>query len=172
MGLLLLLLRGLRSSVLPEEPVLSQESLGSVPIDQGVPPAPVVPEQPGTPPSPVVSCISAGMRYWVIGVGVDVAGGVVVDCYPVDFGFAAYPFDCLPSSEAGGYPMWLSYVCAGQVMAAALRLFTLLPGREVILFGVGRVGGCCVFILGIYLQYEFVFCYPNWVRYITKLYIG
>ncbi|KAF6134877.1 hypothetical protein GIB67_002278 [Kingdonia uniflora] len=53
---------GLRSGALVDEPAFSQESLGFVLIDQGVPPAPVVSEQPGTPPAPVVPGISAEMR--------------------------------------------------------------------------------------------------------------
>ncbi|KAF6173844.1 hypothetical protein GIB67_039795 [Kingdonia uniflora] len=46
--------RGLCCGTLADEPAISQESLGSVPIGQGVPPAPVVPEKPVILPTMVV----------------------------------------------------------------------------------------------------------------------
>ncbi|KAF6172101.1 hypothetical protein GIB67_029519 [Kingdonia uniflora] len=54
--------RDLYSGTLADDLVLHQESLGSIPIDQGVPSATVVPELPGTPPAPVIPSISAEMR--------------------------------------------------------------------------------------------------------------
>ncbi|KAF6167486.1 hypothetical protein GIB67_031687 [Kingdonia uniflora] len=57
--------RGLCSGVLTDESVLSQVSLGFVPIDQGVFSLPVVPEYPGILLIPVVLIVSVEMRQFM-----------------------------------------------------------------------------------------------------------